>query len=105
MNRYPLWKYIAHRGRRCWSGFVYTLPNFFGEVPRCRSRRCAPTLKADDGAAGARRRQPAEERISPRRACSSIATGVKARFDDTDTQFKAKDVLQKRRWATTTSSR
>jgi preprotein translocase subunit SecD len=32
MNRYPLWKYITVAIALVF-GFVYTLPNFFGESP------------------------------------------------------------------------
>lgn len=35
MNRYPLWKYILI-GIVLIIGLVYTLPNFYGESPRCR---------------------------------------------------------------------
>ena len=35
MNRYPLWKYIIVAVALV-LGFVYTLPNFFGESSGCR---------------------------------------------------------------------
>ena len=34
MNRFPLWKYILI-GVLLVVAFLYTLPNFFGEVPAC----------------------------------------------------------------------
>jgi len=36
MNRYPLWKY-AILLISLLVGLIYTVPNFFGEAPRCRS--------------------------------------------------------------------
>ncbi|VEB41440.1 preprotein translocase subunit SecD [Chromobacterium violaceum] len=36
MNRYPLWKYLVIVVALIISA-IYTLPNFYGETPRCRS--------------------------------------------------------------------
>ena len=68
MNRYPLWKYIVI-GVALLIGFVYTLPNFFPEVPAVQV-----SLVEGDGqdrrrAAGARsRRRSAAAKIAYRGA-------------------------------------
>ena len=92
MNRYPLWKYglIA---LALAVGFLYTLPNFFGEVPAVQVSPLKSTHKAD-----AALRNRVEELLKANKftpqAIALEATSVKARFEDTDTQLRAKDVLQ-----------
>ena len=46
MNRYPLWKYITVVIALV-LGFVYTLPNFFGESPAVQVSSAKATLKVD----------------------------------------------------------
>ena len=46
MNRYPLWKYIIVAVAVV-LGFVYTLPNFFGESPAVQVSSAKATLKVD----------------------------------------------------------
>ncbi|HET7160251.1 MAG TPA: protein translocase subunit SecD, partial [Burkholderiales bacterium] len=93
MNRYPLWKYILI-GVVLLIGIIYTVPNFFGEVPAVQVSPVRATLKADAALQG---------RVGDILTKSSLQpdgvfldeTSVKARFEDTDTQLRAKDVLQK----------
>ncbi|MGE5469857.1 MAG: protein translocase subunit SecD [Bacteroidota bacterium] len=93
MNRYPLWKYITVAIALV-LGFIYTLPNFFGESPAVQVSSAKATIKVDDKA-----KSRAEEAL----AAAGIThdgiqldtNGVKTRFKDTDTQLKAKDVLEK----------
>ena len=47
MNRYPLWKYLVIAVALL-VGFVYTLPNFFGEVPAVQVSSSKATVKIDD---------------------------------------------------------
>ena len=47
MNRYPLWKY-AMIGIILLVALLYTLPNFFGEVPAVQVSPVRATLKADE---------------------------------------------------------
>jgi hypothetical protein len=49
MNRYPLWKYIIVAVALV-LGFVYTLPNFFGESPAVQVSSAKATIKVDDKA-------------------------------------------------------
>jgi preprotein translocase subunit SecD len=90
MNRYSLWKYIVIAVALV-VGIVYTLPNFFPEVPAVQIS--APKVKVDSAVLGL-----VEEALKaaniPFRGASLESTGVKVRFADTDTQLKAKDVIQ-----------
>jgi len=93
MNRYPLWKYITIAIALV-LGFVYTLPNFFGESPAVQLSSAKATIKVDD---------KAKSRVEESLKAAGIAhdgiqldfNGVKTRFKDTDTQLKAKDALEK----------
>lgn len=93
MNRYPLWKYITIAIALV-LGFVYTLPNFFGESPAVQVSSAKATLKVD-----AKTLARVEESLkSAGIAHDGIQldlNGVKTRFKDTDTQLKAKDTLEK----------
>ena len=46
MNRYPLWKYILIAFTLL-VGLLYTLPNFFGEVPAVQVSPVRASVKAD----------------------------------------------------------
>jgi preprotein translocase subunit SecD len=93
MNRYPLWKYIVVVVALL-IGFVYTLPNFFGESPAVQVSSAKATLKVDTGTL---------ERVESTLVAAGVATsglfldatGVKVRLADTDTQLKVKDLLEK----------
>ena len=93
MNRYPLWKYVIVAFALL-TGFIYTLPNFFGESPAVQVSSAKATLKTD---------LKTLERVESALKTASIentgvhldTNGVKARFKDEDTQLKAKDILEK----------
>jgi preprotein translocase subunit SecD len=92
MNRYPLWKYIVIAVALLF-GLIYTLPNFFGEVPAVQVSPARGAVKVD---------QALMQRVEDALQQNKIAyegmfydpSGVKVRFHDTDTQLKAKDLLQ-----------
>src|ERR1700704_3364908 len=92
MNRYPFWKYALIVVALV-VGVVYTLPNFFPEVPAVQVSTSKATVKID-----ASTLQAAEDALKAAgvayTGASVDATGVKIRFADPDTQLKAKDVLQ-----------
>ena len=92
MNRYPLWKYILI-GFTLAVAFVYTLPNFFGEVPAVQVSPVRATLKSDT-ALLARVEETLKKSGIAANGIFLDSHGVKARFADTDTQLKAKDALQ-----------
>ena len=90
MNRYPLWKYIVIAVAMV-TGFLYTLPNFFPEVPAVQVS--SPRGKLDAGALTVVEDVLKNANV-PIRGLALDATGIKIRLADTDTQLKAKDALQ-----------
>src|SRR5687767_11077438 len=92
MNRYSLWQYLIIAAALV-VGFIYTVPNFFGEVPAVQVSPAKATLKADTALLGR-----VEETLKKGNvAVNGVfldATSVKARLADTDTQIRAKDLLQ-----------
>ncbi|MDD5180646.1 MAG: protein translocase subunit SecD [Gallionellaceae bacterium] len=92
MNQYPLWKYLLIFAAFV-LGLVYTLPNFYGESPAVQVLPLRANLKAD--AALLKRVEDALKAANLKlEAIALDATSVKARFNDTDSQLKAKDILQ-----------
>src|SRR5687767_9661790 len=92
MNRYSLWQYILIATALV-VGLVYTIPNFFGEVPAVQISPLRSTMKADDALLKRVTEILQKNNIKPDEAFFDD-TSVKARFEDTDTQLRAKDVLQ-----------
>ncbi|OIR15505.1 protein translocase subunit SecD [mine drainage metagenome] len=91
MNRYPLWKNLLVLAALV-LGFIYTLPNFYGEAPAVQVLPLRSNLKADAALLARVEDVLKAAQLNPD-AMSLDATSVKARFNDTDTQIKAKDVL------------
>jgi preprotein translocase subunit SecD len=92
MNRYPMWKYIFV-AIMILIGLVYTIPNFFGESPAVQITPAKSTTKLDPALLGQVEDVFKRENIQYD-GIYLDARGVKARFANTDTQIKAKDVLQ-----------
>jgi preprotein translocase subunit SecD len=96
MNRYPLWKYILIIIALLF-GVFYTLPNFFGESPAVQISSAKATVKVDASVTGLVEQALQKAGIQPQ-GLSFEAAGthgsVRARFADTDTQFKAKGLLE-----------
>ena len=90
MNRYPLWKYIVIAVALA-IGLFYTLPNFFPEVPAVQ---VSSTKAKVDTALLATVEDTLKANSITFRGAALDATGIKVRFDDPDTQLKARDVLQ-----------
>jgi preprotein translocase subunit SecD len=93
MNRYPLWKY-AIIVFALLIGFIYTLPNFFGEAPAVQVSSAKVTVKLDASMAQ-RVEQALKEAGLPADFVQFDGSSVKARFASTDIQLKAKDVISK----------
>ena len=93
LNRYPLWLNIVIAVVLV-VGFLFALPNFYGESAAVQVSSAKPTLKVDEAAL-----KSAEDALRrtniPFEEAFLEPTGIKIRFKDTDTQLKAKDVLQK----------
>ncbi|MFM1907947.1 MAG: hypothetical protein RLZZ591_1624 [Pseudomonadota bacterium] len=93
MNRYPVWKYAIILVALV-VGFLYTLPNFFGEAPAIQVSAGKATVKVDSATQAKVEQALQAAGLTP----SSLVlegTSIKARFDNTDTQLKAKDAVQK----------
>jgi preprotein translocase subunit SecD len=97
MNRYPLWKYIFIVIALIF-GALYTLPNFFGESPAVQISSAKATVKVDSSMTGRVEQVLQKNGIRPEGVLydgSGTHGSVRARFSDTDTQFKAKALLEK----------
>lgn len=94
MNRYPIWKYLLVLTIVV-LGLLYAAPNLFGESPAVQITTTKANLKVDQALLASTESILKQENI-PVEALFLDATGVKARFANTDTQLKAKDVLQSR---------
>lgn len=94
MNRYPIWKYLLVLTIVV-LGLLYAAPNLFGESPAVQITTTKANLKVDQALLASTESILKQENI-PVEALFLDATGVKARFANTDTQLKAKDVLQNR---------
>ena len=97
MNRYPLWKYLTVLVALV-IGLLYTLPNFFGESPAVQIAGAKSTVKVDT--------QTLNRVESLLRDNDIASTGayyemngpvgtVRVRFESTDLQLKAKDIIEK----------
>ncbi len=92
MNRYPLWKYLLILAVLL-AGLIYTLPNFFGESPAVQVLPLRSSMKADTALLG--RVEDALKGAGLHAEMIALdGTSIKARFADTDTQLKAKDILK-----------
>lgn len=97
MNRYPLWKYLTVAVALI-IGILYTLPNFFGESPAVQIAGAKSTVKIDQNVLNRVEDILKSGNITPTGAYfeqnGPIGT-VRARFDSTDVQLKAKDLIEK----------
>ena len=92
MNRYPLWKY-AILVVALLIGVLYTLPNFFGEDPAVQVSAARSTVRVDAATQARIEQALAQAGLKPE-SIAMDATSIKVRFDSTDAQLKAKDVIQ-----------
>jgi len=91
MNRYPWWKY-AILAVALVVGFLYTLPNFYGE---------APAVQVSSGKATVRVDAAVEARVAAALSDAGVKAdliqfdgqSVRARFATTDVQMRARDVI------------
>jgi len=91
MNRFPLWKYTLI-GIMLVVAFLYTLPNFFGEVPAVQISPAKITEKVDE--ALLKRAQAAVQAAGLQSDGALLdEKSVKLRFASTDDQIKAKDAI------------
>ena len=93
MNRYPLWKNILVLIAVVF-GLVYTIPNFFGEAPAVQVTSVKVTIKVDAELLSAVDAALQDAAIKPT-ALTMDSNSVRARLADTDTQLRAKDIIEK----------
>ncbi|HWI36848.1 MAG TPA: protein translocase subunit SecD [Burkholderiales bacterium] len=91
MNRFPTWKY-ALIALVIAAAFLYTLPNFFGEAPAVQVSSAKSTVKIDP-ALVSRVEETLKKANVPFNGLLLDQYGVRVRFPDTDTQLRAKDVI------------
>ncbi len=93
MNRYPVWKYVVI-SIALLVGFVYALPNFFGESPAVQVSAAKPLVKIDSGTL-----VQVEAALKTAGIAADLVSldgaSIKVRLADTDSQLKAKDAIQK----------
>jgi preprotein translocase subunit SecD len=100
MNRYPVWKYAIILVALLIAA-LYTLPNFFGEAPAVQVSSSKSTVKVDSTTL-AKVEQALTSANLKAEAITLDGTSIKARFNDTDTQLKAKEAIQSALVPTTT---
>ena len=93
MNRYPAWKY-AILALALLVAIVYALPNVFGEAPAVQVSSSKSAIKVDLTTVTRVQDALKSANITPE-VVALDGGSVKARFDSTDTQIKAKDAIQK----------
>ncbi|HWZ46997.1 MAG TPA: protein translocase subunit SecD, partial [Herbaspirillum sp.] len=96
MNRYPLWKYVL-MVLAILFGTFYTLPNFFGESPAVQISSAKSTLKLTSSVMTQAQDALQKGGLAPESILfdnSGVQASVRARFANTDQQFKAKALLE-----------
>ena len=97
MNRYPLWKYITVLMAFV-IGLLYTLPNFYGESPAVQVSSAMSTVRVEPAMLDNIRHILDENKI-PYEGVFFEQNGptgtVRARFDSTDTQLQARDLIER----------
>ncbi|MCE3264919.1 MAG: preprotein translocase subunit SecD [Pseudoduganella sp.] len=97
MNRYPVWKYILIV-MVVLLGALYTAPNYFGQTPALQVTSGKSTVKVTGALATQVEELLKKENIKTDGVAvdgSGLHSSVRARFADTDTQFKARLALEK----------
>ena len=98
MNRYPLWKYLVIVVALLIGG-LYSIPNFYGEAPAVQVSAAKPTIKVDLATQSRVEKILAEADIANTgiffEAVANIGS-IKIRFNNTDIQLRARDLLQQK---------
>lgn len=91
MNRYPLWKYLLIVVTLI-LGLLYTIPNFFGEIPAVQISTNRQAIIIDGKTEDTIKKALAAANI-PNEGMFITDGSLKVRFADTETQLKARDVI------------
>jgi len=93
MNRYPLWKYLIIAVALL-IGSLYSLPNLFGESPAVQVSAGRASVRIDANTV-----TRVEQALTEQGVSASLiqfeGNSVKARFETTDDQIKARDALER----------
>ena len=93
MNRYPLWKNLLVLVVLV-CGAIYALPNLYGEYPAIQ---ISPTRSTTVDAAVLERVEQILKRANIEYAGTILdSTGAKIRFDDTEIQIRARELVQQK---------
>ncbi|MBU3583453.1 protein translocase subunit SecD [Polynucleobacter sp. 15G-AUS-farblos] len=98
MNRYPLWKYLVIAVALIIGG-LYSIPNFYGEAPAVQVSSAKPTIKVDLATQSRVEKILADANIANTGIFFEAAANVgsiKIRFNNTDIQLRARDLLQQK---------
>ena len=93
MNRFPLWKNLLVFCVIA-LGALYTLPNFFGQSPAVQISPLGTTPPLGPGMQNQVEQALRAAQLAETRA-SLDGTGLRVRFADTDTQLKARDIIDR----------
>jgi len=91
VNRFPVWKYVSV-AIVVLAAALYTLPNFFGEVPAVQVSSARATVRVDAAVMG-QVEQALKKAGVPYEGLTLDQASLRVRLPDTDTQLKAKDVI------------
>ena len=97
MNRYPAWKYVLIVIALLF-GALYTVPNFYSPSPALQVNSAKSTVKVDSSMQARVEDALKNANLSNTGVFFGVngtQGSVKMRFADTDTQFKAKEALEK----------
>ena len=98
MNRYPLWIYIVILVAILIGG-LYSLPNIYGEAPAVQVSSAKPTIKVDLATQSRVEKILTEASIENTgiffESLGSVGS-IKIRFNNTDIQLLARDLLQQK---------
>jgi preprotein translocase subunit SecD len=92
MNRYPLWLYIVIAALLA-VGFVYSVPNLFPESPAIQLSTSKANVKVDEALKGRVEDTLKKNGLEVQEAFLEGGS-LKVRLPDTDTQIKAKDLVE-----------
>ncbi len=92
MTKYPLWKYLIITFAIV-IGLIYTIPNFYGEVPAVQISSTRTSIQIDTTTLSSIETNLTNNDLAP---VGEIFDGktLKLKFADTDSQLKARNIIQ-----------
>ncbi len=96
MNKLAYWR-LALMGIALLFGLIYSIPNFFGELPAVQISSTKATVKVTEDTIDQVKKALSENKIKhdPVKFENNISGGtIKIRFDSTETQLKAREIIE-----------